>query len=317
MSARIEDDPWVGTPTPSPKRFASRAVWWGLGACGVIAVLALVGGGALVYRLSKRPRTYAVDEAGVSEDIRVFLRARGWLEPGERLLYFYSGGTWDAESEGSFCTSQRVVDYRAAGRDRWTVNSVRYEELARVLRKERADTRRTVDLEIVPDVGAPFSFELPTRRGGDRMFEARLRAAWRPVRPAVAFASEGLWFPDGDVPADVLAFLTERSVLFEGENPVAFFGAVGVPLTCWGTFCTKTRVVVYSFEDGKEPVNWNLNLDDVESLEFRPGDPSRPGELGLYLHTRGEQEYRLGGDEGLLYLFRERLSDAARERRGK
>ncbi|MBK7874137.1 MAG: hypothetical protein IPJ77_00005 [Planctomycetes bacterium] len=316
MSSSIEDDPWVGDAVLARRAGLSRRTKAWIAGCAVALLFVLVGGGVLLYALARRPKGYVVPREDVPARTIVWLSASGLLEPDERVRRFYSDAAWDERSSGCFCTNRRVVRYRDGDAGR-TVDEVRYSDLVELHRRAGAPSSKTIELEFVPQEGAPFTLVLPTRRGGDREFEEEVRGYWRWARPELAYASEGRWFRDGGAPADVLAFLAEHSVLLEGERPLVFFGAVGTPLVEWGTFCTSERLVVYSFEAGKEPVNWHLRLEHVDALEAVPGDPSIERTASLRVRTVGAQAYELDGDLKLLDLFRPRLQtavDAARKR---
>lgn len=57
------------------------------------------------------PDTKAVPGEKLSERSLRFLRARGLVGEGEKILYFYSAGLFDIEDDGSFFTDARVVRY--------------------------------------------------------------------------------------------------------------------------------------------------------------------------------------------------------------
>lgn len=308
MSANLDDDPWVGTPSSARKQPIPRYVWWALGGCGALFVLCVAGLAFLLYRIGSRGDDHALEGDEVPPATVAWLLEKGLLERDEELVCFFSPSASGVESEGVFCTDRRVVDYRDG--PEWTVRQVAYVDLAKVSRRSPNLLAQEVELRIAPRGGEPFGFVVPIDGPQYVPFEDALREAWRAAQPAAAYASEGLWHGQGELASKTRTELVAKAVLPEEEEVLAGFGWDGTPLGQWGTLCTPKRLVVYSFTDPAKPEVWTVLLTQLEAVELRGSDPDENEEDGLFVRVRDDKEYRLEGDIALLGLFEPVLSEA-------
>jgi hypothetical protein len=314
MSSSLDDDPWVGAPATARAKPIPRFVWWGLGACGSIALLAFAAFVFFLYKIGEGPETSTVAGDDVPPATIAWLVAKGLLERDEDLVCFYSAGMFDAESEGSFCTDRRVVHYR--DEPEWTLNSVAFADLARVGRRSANLLEQEVELHLTSRDGASFAFLVPMDGFGEPPFETWLRGAWRAANPAAAFAAQGLWHPKGSVPPELRSGLVSKGGLAEDEDVLALFGWEGTPLAKWGTLCTPRRLVCYSFVDATAESLWAVELADVEELALKSSvdllELEEEAEVGAQLVVRMQDgmEHSLHGDAALLELFLSVLGEA-------
>jgi len=142
-------------------------------------------GGAMGLGLAIEARVIPDSEAipghQLPDQVASFVRASGWVEPGDEILYFYCDAMFDWEANGHLVTEERVVSY-------WTQGD---------------DLRHlVVDLDQITEIDAHFSdtifdnsaawistadgrqFQLlvgSPGEGHDRAFVKTLRAQWRSV----------------------------------------------------------------------------------------------------------------------------------------
>ncbi len=312
MSSRIDDDPWLGSATLAPKPVLSpRARAW-IAGCGVALLLALAAGGVLLYALARRPKSYVVESGELPTRTLAWLHASGMIEAREVVEHFYSPGPWTEEDTGVFQTDRRVVRYRDGAAK---VDAVRFEDLARLERRPIHDEH--VELVFASDVGAPLVIALPTKRRGDLAFEEGARTAWRALRPEAAFAADGIWCSDGELPASTQTLFVEQAVIAADERPLAAFGALGYTLSQWCTLVTDRRLIVRSAVAGAEPTTWSLFLSDVDRIEFVTDVGGDVSGAKVHVTTRGEQSFDLGGERALLALFLPRAEAALARAHGK
>lgn len=314
MSSSLDSDPWVGASATARAKPIPRFVWWGLGACGSIALLAFAACAYFLVRIGEGPGTHAVAGDEVPPATIAWLVAKGLLEKDEELICFYSAGLLDAESKGSFCTNRRVVHYR--DEPEWTVSSVAFSELARVGRRSANLLEQEVELHLTSRAGASFAFVVPMDGFGEPPFETWLRGAWRAANPAAAFTAQGLWHPKGSVPPELRSELVSKGVLESDEDVLAILGWDGTPLAKWGTLCTPRRLVCYSFSEAEGENIWAVELADVEELALKSSvgllelEEETEAESELVVRMQDGMEHTLYGDAALLELFLPVLGDA-------
>jgi hypothetical protein len=184
MSGTSPRDAWSDSATePAPRRLP-KALVWVLGSCGVVLLLAGAALLALTVAAAQGPETYVESGDRVDARWRKFLVERELLRAdGERLLWFYSEGFFDPESEGTFCTDRAVVTYHTSDEGQWSSTRVAYDEI------EAVHLTRS-DSWIVPSIlrldrtsAPPVEIELSRERDGDVSFERAVVEHWRRARP--------------------------------------------------------------------------------------------------------------------------------------
>ncbi len=159
----------AGVPASSGK------LWlWVLGGLFSLGGVALLGG--LVYIGSVSPDTAVIPGAQVPERFMTQIRGLSLLEPGERLLFFYSDALIDLEEGCYLLTDRKVVVYR----------------------KEYANPKVIVPISQIKDMDATWSdsfwedsqitltladdsqvwFPLSSEKGGDKAFVDTLKKRW-------------------------------------------------------------------------------------------------------------------------------------------
>ncbi|MBK7874138.1 MAG: hypothetical protein IPJ77_00010 [Planctomycetes bacterium] len=181
MPGSIDDDPWVGADSARQRRPVPKALWWVLGGCGGLVLLLALALGVFVVRAGLGPELHAVPGDQVDASTQAYLRERGVLDEGETIVYFYSSGLFDAESTATFCTDRKVVDYDVEDGEEWHAEILAYEEIEE-LEFHAADDGEVSLIVLQLREREPHTLFLPDAEGGDREFEAALRAEWERVR---------------------------------------------------------------------------------------------------------------------------------------
>lgn len=81
---------------------------------GFASILSLIIGSLftfLVIVASFGPPSYILNETEIPDKYKEELTEAGLIEPGERMLFFYSSGLWSILDEGNIATDKRLVSY--------------------------------------------------------------------------------------------------------------------------------------------------------------------------------------------------------------
>jgi hypothetical protein len=178
-------DPW---PWERPRSKGSLAVLIGLGiafaiACGgVMAAFVALGIG---IETGHFPDTKAVPGSKLSDRSLGFLRRKELLAEGEEVLYFYSGGLFDVEGDGSFFTDRRVVRYTSdqegGGFQSWTAD---YPEILAIESEFETGWLADSTIRVLCDDDRKIELVVCNDEGGDKLFAERLEAQWKERRGA-------------------------------------------------------------------------------------------------------------------------------------
>jgi hypothetical protein len=169
--------PW-GAPFPPRRQKRGMPTW--VKALIILAVVLGIGlvalCGGLGYLAGKAPPTYVQSGQQIREVELDVVHDLGLLEPGERILYFYSDGLLGPEEGMYFITDQRLVCYCNAWSEPLT--SVPYESIIDV----RAEYEPSVFIDsmvYVTYVDGEYEMDLvfpvSSERGGDQRFVNELR----------------------------------------------------------------------------------------------------------------------------------------------
>lgn len=173
-------------PSRSPLRTAPRRSFWRrplgilvaiLLAFGSLAMVALVGIG-VAEMTGHLPSTKALPGTRLHDRVARILTGAGILEPGEKVLWYYSTAFLDYLEDGNLLTDRRAVSYfRENGEIE--ISAARYEDIADVTvawsNSWLADTVITV--KCADD--SEFSLLVSRESGGDRKFHAELERQWK------------------------------------------------------------------------------------------------------------------------------------------
>ncbi len=141
-TSNSEDPEWAfleeGSHSPGDARHAFRKGV--LAACGCfLGSLLVIGTTAAIaitvlMETGRIPDSAAVPGHQLHESTLSFLREEGLLEEDERVLYYYSDGTFSFREDGNFFTDQRVISYWLEGDD-IVMQSATYPEIADITPK--------------------------------------------------------------------------------------------------------------------------------------------------------------------------------------
>lgn len=167
---------------------------WHFALAGVVPLIAVA---SVVLaepgKLGLEPLPVAVAGTDLSDRHVTALREAGYVEPDERVRYFYSEGPVSVLQDGNLFTDDRIVSYQKD----FDVDfhaSARFDEVVdlRVVPPAPGDSLTRVF--VVPPEDEPFFLIVRAAEGGDTLFAQSLADRWRSVRSG----SPGFWFDGGN-----------------------------------------------------------------------------------------------------------------------
>lgn len=131
-----------------------------------LVVLAVV---ALVILGSIGPKSYVVSGDDLSADERSLLVDSGMVDPGEKILMFYSAGLFSIEEEGNILTSRRVISYEVVDGELWKA-AASFDDIRDFTVVEQGDLLTDTTLLVTLHNGDGFYLALSAENGGDGRF---------------------------------------------------------------------------------------------------------------------------------------------------
>ena len=150
------------------------------------SVLALFSGPALALTIAGStglvPSTQVTSGWILWGPGRVVLERSAVLEPGERVLYYYSQGLVSFADDGNILTDRRVISYwRDEVSGEFSIESARFSEIADTEVKQGSWLEDTA-LTVTRDDGTAFLLVLSVESEGDKLFLGRLDGELRMAR---------------------------------------------------------------------------------------------------------------------------------------
>ncbi len=145
-----------------------------VGIGGAVALLSILG--------TLGPNTGVVPGEDISPRTHRVLVEEGYLQPEERLLYFYSGALLSVRESGNLFTDQSVVSYEVLDGETYRA-SASYDEIASI-DVDYGDLLTDTEITIHTTDGNEFLLQASSEEGGDQEFVTRLMSEWNRHRIA-------------------------------------------------------------------------------------------------------------------------------------
>lgn len=143
-----------------------------------IIVLALYG---LSSTLHLTPQTAVVSGEDLSQHEIDLLVSEGLLQPGERVVLFYSEGLLSIREGGNILTEERVISYEEVDGELW-VASVSYSDIEDVVLELEGDFFNDAVIAVYTASDEVFRVLASAEEGGDSVFVQELRDRWQAAR---------------------------------------------------------------------------------------------------------------------------------------
>ena len=229
----------------------------------------LVGVGAIALSVPTkarlRPEPVVVAGDRLSPHHYAALVEAAYLEPGETVHYYYSGGASSVLQDGNLFTDDRIVSYED-NYDAASHASARFDEVVDMQVELGLPGQPLSNVYVLRDDGLGFYLMVSTEGGGDREFIEAMTERWRLVRASMS----GGWFEGGSG-----ASADEAVIVHGAPDPVATDSLQRWWLGAWL---------------GEEGTDWKL-LERLSSTESSLDQLTIEGSDG----QRRDFFFRLGG----------------------
>ena len=189
LEKRAAQDDWVDFEDPPPgrqdvRRAFRKGVLVGCGA-SLVGVAALAVAAMIVFSLlmdsGHIPDTAAVPGDEVKDSLLELLREDTGLREDERVLYYYSAGTFDFHEDGNYFTDSRVVSYWIEGGE-FFFEEATYPEIDDIVPTYEEAFLENSQIWIERGDGSSFMLYVSNEDGGDETFISLLIETWQANR---------------------------------------------------------------------------------------------------------------------------------------
>ncbi len=123
------------------------------------------------------PDSRALPGEKIDAKVRPFLEEAGLLEPGESIIYFYSGGIFSYREDGNYFTDQRVVSYTEVAGEIYS-DELTYPEITDFEVEWSESFFEDSIIDVVGSDGDSFDLWVSNEEDGDHEFHRLLKKEW-------------------------------------------------------------------------------------------------------------------------------------------